>query len=419
MRMSLLQSFNQGLRSMLRVESQQAQTQNQISTGRRVLQPSDDPLAAARILQLEREQARLDQCQLNIDGVESSLMLQDTHLDAVETLLVRVRELAVQAGGGSLSQAERQGLSAELETRLEELVNLANSRNPMGEYVFGGYQGSQPPFVAATDGSGLHQYRGDDGQRLVHMAASTRVATGDSGKQIFVSIPAARLEGRSDPANSGAASLGSGRIVDASAHRAGHQGSFQIRLLEPEDADDPESPEAPLRYEVVPLHADGSTGEVVASGDAVSGEPIVIQGVETHLYGEGAAGDQFVLRPAGNQNVLDTVAQLARAVGGLSDSVEDKQRLADAIANGLDQLDAAEAHISGSRTRIGARLNTLDSTRELHSASALVHEEVLKDIRDLDYAEAITRLTMESFVLDAARQSFAKISGMSLFNFMR
>src|SRR5690625_5900717 len=92
MRMSLLQSFNQGLRSMLRVESQQAQTQNQISTGRRVLQPSDDPLAAARILQLEREQSRLDQFQRNIDGVESSLMLQDTHLDAVETLLVRVRE---------------------------------------------------------------------------------------------------------------------------------------------------------------------------------------------------------------------------------------------------------------------------------------------------------------------------------------
>lgn len=416
MRMSLLQSFNQGLRSMLRVESQQAQTQNQISTGRRVLQPSDDPLAAARILQLEREQSRLDQFQRNIDGVESSLMLQDTHLDAVETLLVRVRELAVQAGGGGLSQAERQGLSAELETRLEELVNLANSRNPMGEYVFGGYQGSQPPFVVATDGSGLHQYRGDDGQRLVQVASSTRVATGDSGQQIFVSIPAARLEGRSDPANSGAASLGSGRIVDASAHRAGHQGSFQIRLLEPED---PDNPEAPLRYEVLPLHADGSTGEAVASGIAVSGEPIVIQGVETHLYGEGVAGDQFVLRPAGNQNVLDTVAQLARAVGGLSDSAEDKQRLADAIANGLDQLDAAEAHISGSRTRIGARLNTLDSTRELHSASALVHEEVLKDIRDLDYAEAITRLTMESFVLDAARQSFAKISGMSLFNFMR
>src|SRR5690625_4066800 len=212
MRMSLLQSFNQGLRSMLRVESQQAQTQNQISTGRRVLQPSDDPLAAARILQLEREQSRLDQFQRNIDGVESSLMLQDTHLDAVETLLVRVRELAVQAGGGSLSQAERQGLSAELETRLEELVNLANSRNPMEEYVFGGYQGSQPRFVAATDGSGLHQYRGDDGQRLVQVASSTRVATGDSGQQIFVSIPAARLEGRSDPANSGAASLGSGRI---------------------------------------------------------------------------------------------------------------------------------------------------------------------------------------------------------------
>lgn len=149
MRMSLLQSFNQGLRSILDIQSRQAHTQNQVATGRRVLQPSDDPLAAARILQVEREQSRLTQFQKNIDGVESSLMLEDTQLEAVGNLLLRVRELATKAGNGSLGYSERQGLAAELETRLAELLNLANTRNTTGEYIFGGYQGEQPPFVEA------------------------------------------------------------------------------------------------------------------------------------------------------------------------------------------------------------------------------------------------------------------------------
>ena len=71
------------------------------------------------------------------------------------------------------------------------------------------------------------------------------------------------------------------------------------------------------------------------------------------------------------------------------------------------------------RSRIGARLNTLDSTSALHDGTDLVNQKVLADVRDLDYTEAITRLTQENFVLQAAQQSFAKIAGMSLFDFLR
>lgn len=419
MRMSLLQTFNQGLRSILNVQSQQAHTQNQISTGRRVLQPSDDPLAAARILQLEQEQSRLGQFQKNIDGIESNLMLEDTQLDAVGKLLIRVRELATNAGNGALSHSERQGLAAELETRLEELLNLANTRNTSGEYIFGGFQGEQPPFVKAIGGEGYYNYRGDDGQRFVQVASSTNIASGDNGKAVFVAVSSPRLAASAGVANAGDATISSGQVVDKAAFESSFSGQYEIRFLPPAPPADP-AMDPPDSYEVVPINPDGTAGTpVVASAPFVSGEPIVFNGVELRIIGEPAIGDSFSIQPPANQNILDTVAKLAEGLRNYSDSPDDKLRISDLVGETLDNLDEAEAHVSGVRARIGARLNTLDSTRELHSGTALVNEEVLKDIRDLDYAEALTRLTMENFVLEAARQSFTKISNMSLFNFMR
>jgi flagellar hook-associated protein 3 FlgL len=64
-------------------------------------------------------------------------------------------------------------------------------------------------------------------------------------------------------------------------------------------------------------------------------------------------------------------------------------------------------------------MNTLDSTRDLHDGVDAVNQKVLADVRDLDYAEAITRLTKEQFILQAAQQTFSKISNLSLFDFLR
>jgi len=70
-------------------------------------------------------------------------------------------------------------------------------------------------------------------------------------------------------------------------------------------------------------------------------------------------------------------------------------------------------------TRLGARLNTLDSTKALHEGTDEVTQKVLADVRDIDYAESISKMTQENFVLQAAQQSFAKIAGLSLFDFLR
>ncbi len=403
-RISLQQGFNQGLRGILNVQSQLFKTQNQIATGRRVLQPSDDPVAAARILQLEQELSRLDQFKKNIDGVEASLMLQDTQMESVTTLLVRVRELTLSAGNASLSASERRGIATELANRLEELANLANTRSVTGEYIFGGYQGEQPPFAQQA---GQWVYRGDEGQRLVQVASSTQIAAGDNGKDIFVNIPDPRPRISADGSNLGDATISGARIID--------QGQYAADFTTPPYAivfDDP-----PDTFSIV----DGNGDPVVGASNLpyTSGELISFNGMEVRITGTPEESDRFEIQSPGTRDMLNGIAALVDGLRNLGDGAEDKLRLGDLLAGTLDWLDGAEANISSNRATLGARLNTLESTRNLHSGSELVNQQVLTDIRDLDYAEAISRLTLEDFILQAAQQSFARISNLSLFNFLR
>jgi flagellar hook-associated protein 3 FlgL len=71
------------------------------------------------------------------------------------------------------------------------------------------------------------------------------------------------------------------------------------------------------------------------------------------------------------------------------------------------------------QTSIGARLNVIESTGDENAEVSLINTKVQAELSELDYAEALSRLSMESIVLQAAQQSYVKISGLSLFNFLR
>ncbi len=501
-RISLMQTFNQGLRGMLNVQSKLYNTQNQLATGKRVNQPSDDPVAAAKILQLDDELARLTQYKKNLDGAENSLMLEEAQLESITNLLTRVRELTTAVGNPTLTNTERQAIVAETRTRLDELLALANTRNTSGEYIFGGYKGEQAPFVASGSG---YAYRGDDGVRMLQISSSTYVAMGHSGRQLFEAIPMATVpasngtlvaRAQSGGANTGIAAIGNGAVTDAVQFAAafppgtsyrieitgfnaglpeeydydvfdasGNQvgasvtgatspiafGGAEFALTGVADIGDSftlsapsatisaghitdvaafrstfTGPTATFQISITGFTApdqysydvlDGG-GATVASGNYTAGERLTFGGAEFRIVG-GAVGDTFQLSAPSSQGMLDTVARLANGLSTLGDSAEDLLRLQELIAETLSNLENAEDNVGIVRAQVGARLNTLDSTREMHAGTELVSNKVMSEVRDLDYAEALTRLTMENTILQAAQQSFAKISQLSLFNFLR
>ncbi|HTF97331.1 MAG TPA: flagellar hook-associated protein FlgL [Cellvibrio sp.] len=188
MRVSTSQIYTIASLGMGQAQSAVTKTQEQIATGKKVLSPADDPVAATAILRLNQELARTEQYGKNINMAESSLNLEESTIQTVVDLVQRMREQAVKAGNTAVfTAADYKAIAAEVDTRIAELVNLQNTRNASGQYIFAGYQGDTKPFVG--DIGGNYSYKGDEGQLRLQASTSVTVAVSDSGKKLFVDIP--------------------------------------------------------------------------------------------------------------------------------------------------------------------------------------------------------------------------------------
>jgi flagellar hook-associated protein 3 FlgL len=189
MRIGTLQMFRQGVNAILDQQTQLAGTQLQLASGKRINNPSDDPTGAARLLGLSESLKVTEQYQKNIDHVRSRLELEDTALGAVGDSLQRARELTVQALNDTNGPQDRIAIAAEVRQLMDEVLGLANRKDGNGEYLFGGFQGQNAPFV--HDGAGTFTYNGDQGQREVQVGPARVVADGDPGLDVFMKVPLA------------------------------------------------------------------------------------------------------------------------------------------------------------------------------------------------------------------------------------
>ncbi|MDA8383422.1 MAG: flagellar hook-associated protein FlgL [Betaproteobacteria bacterium] len=184
MRISTNMIFNQGITSIQQQEANLVQTQLQLSSGLSVMTPADNPVAAAEAVNLQQTMAVTQQyTQTNASSATSSLQLEDNVLGSVTTTLQQIQNAVVQAGDGSLSSANLQNLGAEVQGYAQNLLSLANSSAENGQYMFAGYKGSNPPFVAQTNGNVT--YQGDSGQQLVQASTSRQIPVSDPGNTLF------------------------------------------------------------------------------------------------------------------------------------------------------------------------------------------------------------------------------------------
>ncbi|WP_439859068.1 flagellar hook-associated protein FlgL [Pseudomonas sp. MBLB4136] len=418
MRISTIQAFNNGVQGLQRNYANATRTQEQISTGNRLLTPADDPVASVRLLQLEQQQNVLTQYKDNLTAAKNSLTQEEVTLNSVNTVLQRVRELAVQAGNGALSQTDRKSIAAELGERENELLTLMNTRNARGEYLFAGFQGKTQPFVRQADGS--YSYAGDEGQRKLQVASSLNLAISDSGKKIFESVTNA---GRLDTA--------------LSVTPPGSTLGVSAPLVQDEVAFSGTPPFPAAGVEIIFGNPDASSYEVFEIGvaapapvlgsgkldnDPSKSDQLVFRGVSIQFDGVPVGGEtiQVTADPARQkQGILSTIANLRTALESMPDTPAGNLQTRDAVAVALTNLDHGMTTVDGVRGEIGARLNIIESTQTDNEDVSLVNKGVQADLRELDYAEALSRLSFQSIILEAAQQSYVKISSLNLFNQLR
>lgn len=413
MRISSQQAFNLGVKGIQNNYAELIRTQQQISTGNRILTPADDPVASVRLMQLEQQQNMLGQYKDNLVAANNSLVQEESVLNSVNDIMQRIRVLAEEAGNGALSQSDRQSIAAELREREDELLGLMNTKNARGEYLFSGFQGKTQPFVRQGDGSFV--YMGDEGQRKLQVASSLDIPISDNGKKVFQNVTnAARLDATyTQPAGS-SLTVSSPLVQDEIAYASapGYPDSQFVISFDPAN---------PKNYEIV----ETSTGTSLQTGsmddDDKLHDTLVFAGVVVHLDGvpDGTETISIKADPAREkQGVLDTIYQLRTALENNTDSPEGSRATRDAVAAAITNIDHAMVTIDQTRGDIGARMNIIETTQTNNEDVTLVNQAVQAELREVDYPEALSKLAFQSIILEAAQQSYVRVSNLNLFNKM-
>ena len=374
-------------------------TQAKVSSGKRVNKPSDDPVAAARIAHLDASLSRLDQYKSNSDFARNQLGLEESSLNSVLDNLQRVRELALQANNATTSDSDRRDIAAEVSQAKDALLALANTTDVDGRHLFGGYVEQTAPFTRSAGGAVV--YNGDQGQRTLQISDSRFVAINDSGSEVFQKIPQGNgtFTLAANPANTGAGVLGDSSLANPAAWV---RDTYRINFL------------TPTTYEVR-----DSANAVVSSGTfTAGGQSITFRGVDIRIDGNPASGDSFTVAPAGKRDVFAMLDDLVAALQAPAASGAQRAQLHSNIGQRIADMDSALSHIIDVRGEIGTRVRALDQQDSLSADFALHLNTTLSSVRDLDYADALSRLQKEMFGLDAAQQTFARTQDLSLFKYI-
>ncbi|MGQ4880155.1 flagellar hook-associated protein FlgL [Billgrantia sp. LNSP4103-1] len=431
MRISTVTMYEQSVSSMNRQQGDFMKVGQQIASGRRVVNPSDDPQAASRSVGVSQAKAVTEQFADARVSARNTLAQGESVLNSVSDAITSAKTLLVQASSDTLSDVDRQSVASELRGIYETLVGQANASDGNGRYLFGGYQDNSPPF-ARTTGEGVSgvDYIGDENTREQRIDASRLMPVADNGKAIFQSVPSgAGYVARAERESAGNISIGTqqgyvrneGSVAFTSGpnrvdpNDANFGDAFQLEFGTDADGN--------TVYSVTAFDTEGNATAIVTEAAYETGKTIAFGGVSITLEGEPVDGDQLQLRPANDASAnQDVFKSLKDAIDLLEldqeGTAENRAHFRNTINTVMRELDNSLDNVLTVRASMGARLNELDVVDAVGGNRMMNYEQTLSDLVDLDYNEAISEYSLRQVGLQAAQKAFVDVKGMSLFNFL-
>lgn len=183
MRISTQMMYEQNMRGVTESQSKWLSYGEQMSTGKRVNRPSDDPIAASQAVVISQSQAQNSQYTLARSFATQKVSLEENVLGQVTTALQSAQEKIVYAGNGTLSDNDRNSLATDLQGIRDQLLNLANSTDGNGRYIFAGYKTDAPAFDQATG-----EYAGGDTPISQQVDSARTMQISHIGSDVFESF---------------------------------------------------------------------------------------------------------------------------------------------------------------------------------------------------------------------------------------
>jgi flagellar hook-associated protein 3 FlgL len=400
MRISTSQIFQSGSRSLIDGQGNLYKIQNQLGTSRKFLTAADDPIAASQVLLHSQSLAVNTQHAENQANAEAQLALEEDRLQSIVNSVQYIKEKVVAGANSTYTDDQREYFAQELQSQFDFLLGVANSTDANGYYLFSGYQGHTQPFQRQA--SGLVEYVGDDGQRLLQVTTSRQIPVSDSGRDIFQSITGnSTFTLGATSGNNGTGVIGGGAVNNINTW-SGHD--YEITFT------------SATSYDIT----DTTSGTLVGSGLTYTPGAAInnIPGISFSIDGDPATGDTFSVEPSTEQSVFTTLQNLITAFSTDITSASASAEVRNTLNAGMLNLDRFLENVSSVQASIGTRRAELASLTNVSEALDLHYKERISDLEDLDYAEAISTFIQQQTQLEAAQSSFAKITTLNLFNYL-
>jgi len=405
-----------------------ADIQERISTGKKILRASDDPVAAVSLSVAKEQSLLLSQFQRNVDAAETTLNMTDQTLQESVNVLVRFAELTTMARNGALNAEGHMAIAIEMKQLKEVLVGLANTTDSNGVGIFSGYNGMRRPFEVAVDGS--VEYLGNRGQNHLQISENMTVATNIDGGSAFMRV------------NTDGGRRSIFDIVDSTINTVESASAIVSQADATWSAD--MVFELPSRMEKWSFALSGSKGTVDIAASINEGglQNLVDEinlvsaqtGIEATLNDDGRTisllddmnGSITVknVEIEGMNSAVDEIGSYVEFTGrdGSGKATTKTVKLTDSdqlISASVGNLQSAIDNFSLQRAYVGGQLSMSATQSDVISSRKLAVDKDVSRLGDADLAELITSLQAQLTNLNASQAAFAKIGQQSLFDFIR
>ena len=192
MRVSTNQFYRVNAEQMQSTQSKVAETQAKLGSGKQMLHPSEDPGKANLISGLISAKERQGVYSKNVDAGETRLTAESAVLDSMTSIMQRITQLTVQSSSDTLGASDRDVIATEIKALRDELLNLSNTQDLSGSYIFSGNKTGSPAFV--EDANGVVSYNGDYGRMEINVSDVRSIAINTLGPELFSEADVAALD---------------------------------------------------------------------------------------------------------------------------------------------------------------------------------------------------------------------------------
>ncbi|PJC85990.1 flagellar hook-associated protein 3 [Vibrio sp. HA2012] len=402
-RISSFHSF-QAVQNDLRNQEVKIQhNQEQLASGKKLLNSSDDPLATHYLQNIGQQEEMLRQYMDAIVLVRNRLEHNEVLIGNSEEQVDTAKRTVMEMINGAHSEEDRIAKCRELQEIFTNLMSTGNSQDELGNYIFSGTKSKDQPFFRNSQNEVT--YAGDQYYREMKISNQIEMPLNSPGSAVYMEVenpfgdyvPEYKLQSGSElllERATNSYSLVSDNIA------AEDKPEYTITFVDWGDGG--------YGYQ---LEEDGS---VVAADKLDLKEGIQYEDLNIKLKGQITAGDSITLKAKEKISIFDS---LKRAIDLQDASVSDASSTAD-LHRVTEELNAGFVHLTKVHTDIGSRLKTLDIQEDQHEDFKLTLAKSRSSFEDLDYAQAVVEFNENSLALEASQKAFGKVKGLTLFNYL-